>query len=195
MRLYELLSQSTQQQLDQLDKQQSQQVPGETDPSAQGEDDGQGKFDADKVDGSLKDVAQSVDDQNAQPDMPSGMPSQAPELDDNNVKPIDAALLGQIKNLPFSSKYNFKENSPIAPLKIAAMSVADLGNLRNMVRYKIQQKTMSDRVGLDDDVDMQFYNDMLKFTNSVLKFKKTNTSAQLGGIRPAPSYQNMRPRA
>lgn len=195
MRLYELLSQSTQQQLDQIDQQNQKQVPGQADPSAQGEDDGEGKFDADKVDSSLKDVAQSVDDQNAQPDMPGGMPQNPPQLDDQNVKPIDAALLGQIKNLPYSSKYKFKGNSPIAPLKIAALSLSDLSNLRNMIRFKIQETSISDRVGLDDDGGMQFLNDILNFTNTVMKFKKTNTSAQLGGIRPAPAYQNMRPRA
>jgi hypothetical protein len=191
MRIYELLSQSTQQQLDSLDKQQ--QPPGlDPDQSAQDEDDGQGKFDANKVDGHLQDVAQSVQDKDAQPDPFGGQEQQPEELDQQNVKPIDSALLGQIKNLPFSTRYEFKENSPLNPLNIAAMSLADLGNLSNMVRFKMQNKTMQDRIGLEDDIDMQFYTDLLKFINTVNKFKKTNTSSQLAGIRPGPSYQNMR---
>ncbi len=193
MKIFELLSQSTQQQLDQAGKQQSQQVPGlNPDSSAQAEDDGQGKFDADKVDGSLQDIAQSVQDKDAQPDVPSGGEAQDPALDNSNVKPIDSALLSQIKNLSFSTKYDFKDNSPINPLNIAAMSLADLSNLNNMVRWKMQLKTVQDRVGLDDDIDMQFYTDLIKFTNTVMKFKKTNTSSQLAGIKPAPSYQTMK---
>jgi hypothetical protein len=198
MRLYELLSKNAEDQLNQLNQPQQQQVPGaDPDASAQEEDDGQGKFDADKVQNSLQDVAQSVNDQNAQPDLPAGAEQTDPALSDDNVKPIDSALLSQIKNLPFASKYKFSNNAPLAPLKIAAMSVADLGNLRNMVRYKIQMATIQEnKISLDednsgDDTDMQFYIDLLKFINTVTKFKTTNTSTQLSAYRSAPAYQNM----
>jgi len=194
MKLYELLSQSTQQELDQLDPQQNQQPPGLADQSAQQEDDGQGKFDPNKVDSSLKDVAQSVDDQNAQPDMPSGAEAEPPELDQQNVKPIDSALMSQIKNLPYT-KYPFPENGKLAPLKIAAMSLADLSNLKNMTRYKIQAKSLSGDFGSNDSIDLKFYNDLIDFTNTVMKFKKGNTSSQLSGTCPAPSYQTLRQRS
>jgi hypothetical protein len=189
MRIYELLSQSFQQQLDQLD---NQQPPGNNpDPSAEQEDDSQGKFDANKVQDNLQDVAAQASDQNAQPEPVGGTSDQQPSLDHSNVKPIDSALLGQIKNLPFATKYQFDDNAPLNPLNIAAMSLADLMNLKNMVRFKIQQRSMQDRVGQDDDIDMQFYSDLLKFINTVNKFKKSNTSAQLAQIRPGPSYQNL----
>jgi hypothetical protein len=194
MRLFELLSQNYQQQLDQLDQQQqqqNQQPPGLADQSADQEDDGQGKFDADKVDSSLKDIAQSANDQNAQPDLPAGAEGQPEELDNQNVKPIDSALMSQIKNLPYSTRYPWNDNDPLHPLKIAAMSLADLSNLKNMVNYKIQARSIQNRVGLDDDIDMQFYIDLLKLVNTVMKFKKTSTSAQLASVRPSPSYQSL----
>lgn len=191
MKIFELLSQSTQQQLNALDNQN--QPPGNNpDQSAEQEDDSQGKFDPNKVDNSLKDIAQSVDDQDAQPEPMGGSDQTAPSLDNQNVKPIDSALLGQIKNLPFATRYQFDDKSPLSPLNIAAMSLSDLTNLKNMVRFKVQQRTMQDRVGLDDDVDMQFYADLLNFINVVMNFKKTGTSAQLASIRPSPPYQNMK---
>jgi hypothetical protein len=181
MRIYELLNQSTQQQLD----------PGRK-PNPNQEDDQDGKFDADKVDGSLQDIAQNVQDQDAQPDLPSGAEQNPPELDDNNVQPLDSALMGQIQNLPYVSRYKYDEKSPMNPMNIAAMSVADLNGMMNMVRVKIQATTMRDQVGVDDDTDMQFYTDLRKFINTVLKFKKTSTKAQRAAQNPTPPYQRRR---
>jgi hypothetical protein len=177
MRLYELLNQSTRQQLD---------SPGQDNQ----EDDQQGKFDADRVDSSLQDVAQQVDDQDAQPDLPSGSEQEQPELDDQNVKPIDSALMGRIQNLPYASRYQFDDKSALNPLKIAGMQISDLNNLANMVRFKMQATMMRDRIGADQDTDMQFYNDLLKFINTVRTFKKTNTKAQTTAHNAIPAYQS-----
>lgn len=177
MRIFELLNQSAAQQLD----------PNHPNP----EDDQNGKFDADQVDNSLQDIAQTVQDRDAQPDLPAGAEQQDPGLDDDNAKPIDSALLGQIRNLPYATKYQYDDNEPLNPLRIAGMDIAQLSNLDNKVRFKMQMATVRDQVGTDDDNDMEWYNDLARFVNTVKNFKKTNTKAQLAQSNPTPSYQTM----
>lgn len=175
MRIFELLNQSPAQQVD----------PNTPNP----EDDQDGKFDADKVDNSLQDVAQSVQDRDAQPDLPPGGEQPDPALDDQNAKPIDSALLGQIRNLPYSTRYQFDDNSPLNPLRLAGMEVQDLKGVLNMVRFKMQMTMMRDQVGADEDTDMSFYNDLTQFINMIMNFKKSNTKAQLAQTNPSPPYQ------
>src|ERR1700733_128027 len=116
MKIFELL-QSTpdQQNQDQEDPNAPQMQPGEGAPPGE---DPNGKFDAGSADGDLQDMAQGIDDENAQPDLPGGAGSEPPELDNQNSKPIDDALLAQIKGLPYATKYNFEDKSPLNPMKI-----------------------------------------------------------------------------
>lgn len=156
-------------------------------------EDQQGKFDANQVDQNLQDIAQNVGDQNAQPDLPQGAePEQPPELDDANIQPIDDALLSQIKSQPYVTKWNVTEKSPISPLKIAKMDTQELSSLRNLIRFKIQTTTLQDQVGLDDNSNMEYYNDLRQFVDTILRFKKTNTKAQLAKTNPTPSFQTMK---
>jgi hypothetical protein len=127
MKIFELLNPQANQQLQDLDQQ-----------GQNPEDDSQGKFDAGKVDSQLQDIAQEGGDEQAQPDLPQGAPSEPPELDSQNSQPIDDALLAQTKNLPYAKKWKPKEKSPISPINIAKMDLAGLSNLRNMVRLKSQ---------------------------------------------------------
>ena len=181
MKIFELLNPNAQQQLQDVDQQ-----------GQNPEDDAQGKFDATKVDSHLQDIAQGVGDENAQPELPQGAQGEPPELDNQNPQPIDDALLAQIKNLPYATKWDQKDKSPISPLKIAGMQLADLSNLKNMVRYKIQLTTMKNSVGSDDDPAMEYYGDLLKFVNTVMAFKKSNTKTQLAQTNPTPAYQTTR---
>lgn len=181
MKIFELLNQNAQQPVD--PEAQDQNNPQNA------EDDGSGKFDAGKVDQNLQDLAQGVQDQNAQPEPPGGSQPDPEELDNNNVKPIDDALLQQIKTQPYVTKYNVKDSSPISPINIAGLQVADLSNLKNMVRYKIQTTVMKNQVGLDDDPAMEYYSDLLRYVNTVTSFKTTSTKAQMAQTIPAPSYQ------
>lgn len=185
MKIFELLNPQAQNQLQDLDQ---------TDPQTEQnpEDDSQGKFDANKVDQNLQDIAQNVDDQNAQPE-PQGTPTEPPELDDQNVQPIDDALLQQVKNLPYVTKYNVKDKSPLSPMKISGMQVQDLSSLKDMVRFKIQNTMMKNQVGLADDPDMEYYSDLLRFVNTVMTFKKSNTKAQMAKTSPTPAYQTQNP--
>jgi hypothetical protein len=174
MKIFELLNQAQAQQ------------PGQND-----EDDSQGKFDANKVDQNLQDVANNVDDEQAQPEPQSSQQAKPTELDDQNTKPIDAALLSQIKSLPYSKKYNFKDNDPLNPMQLMAKPVEELTQDQSRVRYKMQLLTMKDQVGLEDNKDMEFCVDLAKVINTILHFKKTNTSAQLAAINPSPPYATM----
>lgn len=167
MRIYEILNQQ----------------PGQND-----EDDAQGKFDADKVDKNLQDVANNVDDEQAQPDPQSSSQVQPPELDDKNTKPIDSSLLSQIKSLPYTKKYNFDDNSPLNPMQLAAKSVEDLTYDQAKVHYKMQLLTMQGQVGMDDNKTMEFCNDLMRMINTILHFKKTSTRAQLAATNPSPPY-------
>jgi hypothetical protein len=178
MRLFELLNQNTQ------------------DPSAadaDSEEDDQGKFDAGKVDQNLQDIAQGVGDENAQPDLPMGAQAQPPELDPSNMKPLDDALIAQIKSMPYVTNNKFDSKSKLAPLKIAAMKIQELSSLKDMVRYKMQMATMSANPGLDDDDTMEYYNNLLRFVNTILAFKKSNTKSQMAQYNQTPSYQQQRP--
>lgn len=176
MRLFELLNQTGQEPPD----------------DAGSEEDDQGKFDADKVDQNLQNIAQGVDDDNAQPEPVGGTQQPPPELDPNNMKPLDDALIGQIKSLPYVTKNNFDPKSKLAPLKIAAMKIQELSSLKDMVRYKMQMATMSANPGLDDDDTMEYYNDLLRFVNTIMSFKKSNTKAQMAQFSQTPSYQQQR---
>lgn len=189
MKIFELLNQNTNQAVDpEAQDQQNKWKNGAT-PGGTG-DDTQGKFDADDVDQGLQDLATQTQDQNAQPEPPGGSAQQIePELDNDNVQPIDDALLQQIKNQPYVTKYNVKDSSPISPLKIASMQLPDLANLKNMVRFKIQATMMQNRVGLDDDPTMEYCSDLLRYINTVSAFKTTNTKTQLAQINPTPYYQ------
>ena len=174
MKIYELLNQPHQQ---------------VSQPGMNDEDDEQGKFDADKVDSNLQDVSNQIDDQDAQPAPMGGQPPDPPELDNQNPKPIDSALLSQIKSLPYAKTYDFDDNSPLNPLKIAAMTVEDLSYLQAKVRYKMQLLTMHDQVGMEDDKTMVFCTDLMRFINTVMHFKKSNTKSQLAASNPSPPYQ------
>ncbi len=182
MKIFELLqSQPDPQNQDQIDPNQ----PQNQNP----EDDSQGKFDANKVDDNLQGIAQGIDDENAQPEVPGGEQSEPPELDNQNTQPIDDALLTQIKSLPYTTKYNFDDKSPLNPLKIAGMQVQDLSALEKQILYKMQMTTMKNQVGLDDDPMIEYCTDLLKFVHTVSAFKTSNTSSQLAQYRSAPPYQ------
>ncbi len=185
MKIFELLqSQPDPQNQDQVDPRSPQNQKPQNP-----EDDSQGKFDADKVGNNLQDMAQGIDDQNAQPELPDGAQGEAPELDNQETKPLDDALLSQVKGLPYTTKYDYDDNSPLNPLKIAGMQLQDLSSLKDQVRFKMQQTMMKNQVGLDDDPMIEYCADLLKFINTVMGFKKSNTSAQLSKYRSAPSYQ------
>ena len=116
-------------------------------------------------------------------------------LDDSNVEPVDGALLSKIRNLSYVTKYNFNDdNSPLSPINIAGMELADLVNLKNKVRFKMQTAMLKSKVGDDDNTLMQYCNDLLQFINVVEKFKKTSTKSQLAQYSPSPSYQIMKSR-
>lgn len=166
-------------------------ITGEPESSAEQEDDAQGKFDANKVDQNLQDVANDVNYQQAQPDPQTQQPQPTPELDDKNAKPIDAALMSEIKALPYTKKYDFDDDSPLNPMTLAAMSVEDLKYTQAKVRYKMQLLTMKDQVGMDDDRTMEFCNDLMRMLNTIMHFKTTNTKNQLAATNPSPSYQSM----
>jgi hypothetical protein len=161
--------------------------PQSSQPEQDDDEDDQGKFDAGKVDQNLQDISQQVDDQQAQPAQPNEPPP--PELDDMNVKPIDSALLSQIRSLPYTKKYVFDDESSLNPIKISSMQVEELSSLLSKTRYKMQLIMMRDQIGTDDNKNMEFCSDLIQFINAVMKFKKTNTSAQLQQFRSAPPYQ------
>lgn len=192
MKIFELLNQNSNQSLDPETQNQIDNWWKNGQNPSNPEDDEQGKFDTNKVDQNLQDIAQQTQDGNAQPELPGGAPETPPELDSQNVQPIDDALLQQIKNQAYVTKYDVKDNSPISPLKIAGMQLPDLANLRNMVRFKIQSTMMKHQIGLDDDPAMEYYSDLLRFVNTVMTFKTSDTKSQLAKINPTPAYQTTR---
>jgi len=101
--------------------------------------------------------------------------------------------MSEIKSLPYTKKYDFDDNSPLNPITIAGMKVEDLKYLQAKVRYKMQLLTMKDQVGMEDDKHMEFCNDLMRFVNTVMHFKKSNTSAQLAQTNPSPPYQTAGP--
>jgi hypothetical protein len=184
MKIYELLNQNPRQAVDPNQEQQqlNQQTPNP-------EDDQQGKFDADKVDQNLQDLAQGAGDQQAQPDLPNGAQQENPELDNQNIQPVDDALIQQTKNEPYTTKWNVPDKSPIAPMKILSMQLSDLSTLRNMIRFQQQNLSMRNKIGLKDSKSMEWYNDMLKFVDTVMTFKTTNTKSQMAQLHSTPAYQ------
>lgn len=144
------------------------------------------------IDGNLQQIAQGVGDQNAQPDLPAGSEPQNPELDNSNAEPIDDALLAQLKGMPFATKYNFNPKMKITPMKIAAMGLEDLSNLRETVRFKMQNIMMQNQVGLDDDPTIEYCTDLLRFVNTAMAFKRQNAASQLTQYNPGQAYQTMR---
>jgi hypothetical protein len=191
MKILELLNQQAQQKMNQIGPGQD---PSDQLPNPNDEDDSQGKFDADKVDGNLQDLSASVNDNNATPEPVGGAEEPAPELDDQNVDPLDDALMAQIRTLPYSTKYDFGEKDNLNPIRIAGMEIADLSNLSNTVQFKMQTEMLKNPVGGADNDTIQFCNDLLRFINVVMKFKKSNTSAQLSKTSPSPAYQTMKPK-
>lgn len=177
MKIFEVLGQSPQQQLQDINQE----------PENE-EDDSNDKFSADQVDNNLKDTAANINDQNAMPEPEDGG-QEDPEFDDQNVKPLDDALMSQIKSLPYATKYEFDDKSPLNPIRIAGMEIADLSNLANTVKVKMQNEMMKNPLGYDDDT-IGYCNDLLRFINVVMKFKKTNTKIQLDKINPSSSYNN-----
>jgi len=180
MRLYELLN-----------KKEPPQPPGPQGPQdGNDEEDSQGKFDADKVDNNLQDISNDINNQQAQPEPQA--PQQSPELSDDNTKPIDDALMAQIKSLPYSKKYQFDYGSPLNAINLAQSSIEDLSYNQAKVRYKMQQITNQLQVGMDDDKTMEFCNDLMRLLNTIMHFKKTNTKSQLAAYNHAPAYQTQK---
>jgi len=184
MKIFELLNPNAQQQLQNLDQDPNQ--------GPNPEDDAQGKFDANKVDSHLQDIAQGIGDENAQPEIPQGAEGEPPELDNQNPQPIDDALIAATKNLPYATNWPHKDKDKTSPMNILGMQLADLSNLKNMVRYKIQILTMKNSVGNNENKDMEYYGDLLKFVNTVTAFKRSNTKTQLAQTNPTPAYQTTR---
>lgn len=181
MRIFELLNQNAKQPVN----------DPQYDPANDSQDQpGQAAANADptQVDQNLEDLAQQAGDENAAPEPQS--PTQPPELDDDNVKPVDDALLAQVKHLPYTSKYDFDDNSPLNPIAIMQMQPQDLSHLRNQVRYKMQVVGLKDQIGLDDNRMIEYCNDLLRFIDVVSNFKKTNQRTQLAQTNPLPTYQN-----
>jgi hypothetical protein len=179
MKIYELLKQSPTQQLQDINQA----------PPQNPEDDQNGKFSADQVDNDLQQASSDINDQNAMPEPMGGAEPQDPELDNQNIEPLDDVLMAQIRTLPYSTRYEFDDKSPLNPIRIAGMEIADLSNLANMVKVKMQTQILKNPIGNDDNDTLQYCNDLLRFINVVMKFKKSSTSDQLSKTRPAPSYQ------
>lgn len=121
------------------------------------------------LEGQLKNVSDGIDADQNQPDPAGGM---EPPSDEPDVKPIDSGLMASTKGLPYATEYSFEDDSKLNPVVIMGMAVGELQNLRNLVRTKINMKTVSDEYGLYDNPEMKFYQDLLTFVERTMSYRK-----------------------
>jgi hypothetical protein len=152
-------------------------------------DDDENGIDINKINNNLQDIAQNVQDQDAQPDLPQGAQTEPPEMDPNNMKPIDDALIGKIKNLPYNTNWQHDDDSKLSPINIAKMNIADLNSLRNKVRLKMQLTDIKNQPGMQTYQIISYCNDLIRFIDTVIDFKKSNTKSQMAQFNPLPSYK------
>lgn len=130
-----------------------------------------------EVDKQLQAVGDSVRQQNNQPQAPmqaaaDPMGGMDDAEQDDTPKKVDPYLVAAVKGMPYVNDYQFDDEDKIAPYNLLQRSYDELMKVRNLVRAKINMKTMNDQFGLYDDPTMKFYQDLISFVEKTMGIKK-----------------------
>jgi hypothetical protein len=149
-----------------------------------------------EIDQQLQGVGNGINQQNNQPQQPETPPAQPDMKQDDSEeeqpKKVDPYLVAAIKGMPYVNEYDFDESNKIAPYNLLQRSYGELIKIRNLIRAKINMKTMSDQYGLYDDPSMKFFQDMISFIEQVMTIKKkaddskTDSAQKVTTNNPAP---------
>lgn len=111
-----------------------------------------------------------------QPDDPMMSGPSGDEQEEERVKKVDSYVIAAVRGQPYLKKnWNHRDGSPTHPMSIMGMTLDELYNSRNTVRYELQKTTTSDKVGLYANEYVEYLNDMLAFIDSVIDAKKQGT--------------------
>jgi len=105
-----------------------------------------------------------------------------PEEEVEEMQPVDSALLASVKGLPFVSAWEHSDSSKVHPMRVMAMSLDELTNLRNAIRANLNKHMVTDKVGLWDSDPVRYLNDALEFTERVFSFRKDHGDEQQTGV-------------
>ncbi len=108
-------------------------------------------------------------------DDPMGADATEEEEDEMLLQKVDEILIAAAKGHKYAKGYNHPDNSKIHPYKILSMSMDELQSLRTMARNKFNLESFNGEVGAADNPDIQFFQDLISFTDKVLEVKKSNT--------------------
>lgn len=113
------------------------------------------------------------------------------EADDLSLPPknIDPAMVALVQDKPYVTNYNHKDSSPLRPFNILQQDLSKLHELRTMVRNKISEITLSDKIGTWDNPDITFFRDLINFIEDLIDIKKKKPDNSGPENVPKPSKQ------
>lgn len=166
----------------------------------------------DEIENQLKNVADGMDDQDNQPDvpvhgnMPTGQadenplsdpspePTEDEEREENMSKPIDSGLLSAVQNLPYVSRYNHESSQNTHPMNLLTLDVSDMEKVRNRARNEIASKTMTDAYGLYDDPELRFWQDLVSFMERAITAKRKISGEPAKDVPPPKVQDQAKPK-
>jgi len=122
-----------------------------------------------------KSPLQQDEDDPLSPDVPPGAEQTDDEQEELLMQKVDSILMSKTNNHPYTKGYQHQENSKIHPYKILGMSIDELNQLRTMSRNKANLETFNGELGVYDNPDMKFFQDLVSFVDKVIEIKKDST--------------------
>lgn len=109
------------------------------------------------------------------PDDPLGGGATDEEQDELLMQKVDQILISATKGHPYSRGYQHQDSSKIHPYKILGMNMDELNQLRTMARNKANIETFNGELGVYDNPDIKFFQDLVSFVDKVIEVKKSST--------------------
>lgn len=114
-------------------------------------------------------------DDELDPDLPPGSEETDAEQDELLMKKVDNILIAKTSSHPYLKNYKHQDNSKIHPYSILGMQMDELNQLRTMARNKANIETFSGDVGVYDNPDVKFFQDLVSYVDKVTDIKKSST--------------------
>lgn len=87
-------------------------------------------------------------------------------------KRLDSMVASSVKGHPYMTQWRHEESSKLHPFNILQMTIDELNNLITMSRNKINMSVFSGDVGVYDQADFRFFQDLVSFTEKAKSVKQ-----------------------
>lgn len=114
-------------------------------------------------------------DNELEPDLPPGAEQTDDEIEELLQKKVDSILIAKTRGHPYIKNYRHEEGSKIHPYKILGMPLDELNQLRTKSRNKLNLETYDGDIGVYDNPDLKFFQDLVSFLDTVIESKKSST--------------------